>query len=317
MNIIVTGTLGYDYIMDFSGLFAERIIPERIDKLSLSFLVDKMTKNFGGTAGNIAYNLKMLGIDPVLLSSAGNDFDPYLKFLTAQKIDTSQISIHQDVATSSYFVVSDRDHNQIGSFYVGATKYAIKLPLAEMIDKSSQDQFVVISPTDPKAMIKYVSICRNKKIPYLFDPAFQIATFSIPELKESIGDAQILIGNDYEISLIESKLEISHEDLRFMVPILITTLGGKGSIIETAKESIHVKPITQCKVVDPTGAGDAYRAGFLTGFAKGLDLKKCGQMGSVAAVYAVENNGTINHKYNFTDFCKRYQEDFNEPLSLT
>lgn len=321
MNVVVTGSLSFDYIMDFSGRFADRIMPDKIHKISLSFLVETLNKQFGGTAGNIAYTLKLLGIDPTILAPAGNDFREYQKHLVSHKVSTKMIAVHKDVRTSSYFVVTDTDDNQIGSFYIGAMKYAKNLSIIKGTSLTCRDvpctcNFVVISPTDPAAMKRYVRECRKRLLPYMYDPAFQIGNFSAEELRQGIIGAQILIGNDYEIALIEQKLGITHEELIVMVPVLITTLGSKGSIIETRKESIHVKPAKPKNTSDPTGAGDAYRAGFIAGHLRGLSLKECGQMGSVAAVYTVEKYGTQTHMFTKKEFIKRYEENFHAIIRL-
>lgn len=313
MNILVTGTLGYDYIMDFPGRFADRIMPDNIHKISLSFLVDTLNKQFGGTAGNIAYTLKRLGTDPTIVSAAGNDFAPYTAFLKKQNISTRAIAIHKDVQTGSYFVVTDKDDNQIGSFYLGATKYAKDLSVRAVKTKSP---FVMICPTEPTAMKKYVKECRDAKIPYLYDPAFQIATFTPEELREGIEGAEILIGNDYEIDLIKDKLDMTHEELVLMVPVLVTTLGPKGAIIETRHESIGINPAKAKKMVDPTGAGDAFRAGFVAGYVEKRDLQVCGQMGALAAVYAIEQYGTMTHTFSKDAFAARYTFQYRDTINL-
>lgn len=225
-TVVVTGTLGFDYIMDFPGKFADRIMPDKIHKISLSFLADTLKKQFGGTAGNIAYSLKLLGLEPKIIAPAGNDFEPYRKFLQKHGIDTSGILIKKDVATSSYFVITDKDDNQIGSFYLGASKYAKNLSVA---DSNIKPDFVVLAPVEPKAMKKYVTECRKYKLPYLYDPAFQIGAFTADDLLKGISGAKILIGNDYEISLIEDKLKINHFELLELCPIVITTLGSPKS----------------------------------------------------------------------------------------
>jgi len=309
MNVIVTGSLGYDYIMNFPGRFADRIMPDKIHKLSLSFLVDKLTKQFGGVAGNIAYTLKLLGVDPLVVACAGNDFTPYKKHLMKHQIRTSQIKEYKDESCSLYSVVTDQDDNQIGSFYVGAMKYAKDLSLPS-------GNFVVIAPTDPMAMNKYVKECRSRKLPYLYDPAFQITTFSAEELREGIEGAAILIGNDYEIALMENRIGISHEKLLTMTPVVITTLGAKGSIIETTKDSIYIKPAKPKNTSDPTGAGDAYRAGFLAGYLRKFGLLTCGQMGSVAAVYTVEKYGTQTHTFTKKEFIARYKDNYGQTIAL-
>ena len=341
MQVIVTGSLGYDYIMDFPGRFADRIMPDKIHKLSLSFLVDKLTKQFGGTGANIAYTLKLLGVESLLLACAGEDFAEYKKHLERHGIVTTGITEHQRVTTSSYFVITDQDDNQIGSFYVGAMKYARDLSIAAVADsgnlsdsrnRTPPPHFVVIAPTDPAAMKKYVKECRSHKLSYFYDPAFQIATFTPVELKEGITGAALLIGNDYEISLIEDRLGVSHEELLAMTPVVITTLGAKGSIIETRKEAIHIKSAKPKNTSDPTGAGDAFRAGFLAGYLKaassrsalerglsGLtahELLVCGQMASVAAVYTVEKYGTQTHTFTKPEFIKRYKENYGSTITL-
>jgi adenosine kinase len=315
MHVLVTGTLGYDYIMNFPGCFADRIMPEKIHKLSLSFLVNKLNKQFGGTAGNIAYTLRLLGIDPLLAAPAGNDFDIYGKFLIKHGISVEHIPVYKNVSTSSYFVVTDKEDNQIGSFYLGASKHADKISIKNTAGKNSAS-LAVLAPTEPGAMKKYVRECREQKIPYLYDPAFQIGNFSAPDLREGIVGSAIFIGNDYEIALVEQKLGISHEELIMMVPVLVTTLGSKGSVIETRKESIYIKPAKPKNTTDPTGAGDAYRAGFLAGYVRGYDLSVCGQMGSVAAVYTVEKYGTVTHTFTKEEFIKRYRDNYGHPLRL-
>jgi adenosine kinase len=313
MDVLVTGTLGFDYIMDFSGRFADRIMPDKLHQISLSFLVDSLSKQFGGTAGNIAYTLKLLGSEPYILAPAGHDFEPFLLHLTKHKIITRHIAVHDTVATSAYFVMTDKDDNQIGSFFTGATQFAKKLHIGDVKKKT---KLAILSPTEPTAMKQYVKECIKLKLPYLYDPAFQIGNFKAEELREGIEHAHILIGNDYEIALIEQKLEITHDELIAMVPILITTLGSKGSIIETHKEAIHVKPAKPKNTSDPTGAGDAYRAGFVSGFMRGFDLAICGKMGSVAAVYTVEKYGTQTHQFTKKEFLARFKQNFGHSINI-
>lgn len=313
MRVVVTGSLSFDYIMNFPGRFADRIMADKIHQISLSFLVDTLDKQFGGIAVNIGYTLKLLGVDPTIVASAGKDFGSYRTFLARHKISTRAIDVHKDVNTSSYFVVTDKEDNQIGAFYVGAQKYASRLSVKGV--KDTFDLFI-ISPTDPKAMKKFVKECRGGDLPYFYDPAFQIATFTPEELREGIEGTKILIGNDYEIALIEEKLGISHEELIVMVPILITTLASKGSIIETRTDSMHIRAAKPKAVVDPTGAGDAFRAGFIAGYLRGLDLAICGQMGSTAAAYTVEKYGTLPPAFTKKEFIKRYKENFGSIIAL-
>jgi adenosine kinase len=315
MHLLVTGTLAYDYIMDFRGKFADRIMPEKIHQLSLSFLVDKLNKQFGGTAVNIGYTLKLLGVDPLIVAPAGNDFELYKNKLHSLGITTKYIKEFSDVACGSYFGITDASHNQIGAFYAGAIVYAKDLTICH--PKMDKKTFVVISPTDSVAMKKYVDECIENNFEYLFDPAFQIGDFSEKDLKKGITHARIFIGNDYEIALVEKKLKLTHKQLIQLVPILVTTLGAKGSLIETKGKKIEIMCAKVSSAADPTGAGDAYRAGFLAGFARNFDLMTCGQMGAVAAAYTVEKYGTQTHSFTIKEFCKRYLENFHAKITLS
>lgn len=313
MNVVVTGSLGFDYIMNFSGRLADRIMPDKIHKISLSPLVDRLSKQFGGTAGNIAYTLKLLGIEPLIVSSAGNDFGSYRKFLTKNNISTEGIFIEKNDTTGMYFVVTDRDDNQIGAFYKGAIKLASRLSLKPYLKRS---QLAIIAPTESSAMVKYAIECTTLKIPYVFDPAFQIGDFAKEDLQKAVLHAQILIGNDYEISLMAKKLSLSENKLLSSVPIAIVTLGAKGSAIYSKGHRYDILTAKPKAIVDPTGAGDAYRGGFLAGYLRGLDLQTCGQMGAVAAAYTVELYGTVTHKFTTVQFEKRYKKNFGKRLFL-
>ncbi len=336
-RVIVTGSLGYDYIMDFPGRFADRIMPDKIHVLSLSFLVDKMTKNVGACATNLAYTFKLLGGDPLIVSSAGKDFHDAKQFFIKHKISIKGIHVFHDDYCCSYHVVTDQDDNQIGAFHMGAQKHNKELSLLAMKGLAFQkkarplENFVTIGPTDPVAMSKYVDECHELKLSYLYDPAFQIADFTPEELRKGLSGAAIAIGNDYEIALMEKRLGISHEKIVALVPILITTLGPKGSVIESGKDAMHIQPAKITKVVDPTGAGDAYRAGFLAGYLgvsrgdlakarppliKIQDLVICGQMGSVAAAYAIEHYGTVAHHFTKKEFEKRYSYNYRNTITF-
>lgn len=314
MREIITGSLGYDYIMNFNGRFADRIMPDKLHKISLSFLADRLSKNLGGTAGNLAYTLKLLGTEPYIIASAGNDFDQYRQFLDTHGIPTGGIRIIENETTSSYHVVTDKDDNQIGAFYTGATKHNKDLSLQGL---SLKDDFVVIGPNDPEAMKLFVSQCKEKGYRYMYDPAFQIDNMAPEDLKSAIEGAELLIGNDYEIALIEQKLGITHEELLVMGPsAVITTLGAKGAIIETRKDAMHIAPAKPKNTSDPTGAGDAFRGGFLAGYVRQFPFGVCGRMGAVAAVYTVEKYGTVTHYYTKEEFIKRYHDNYGTTLNL-
>lgn len=313
MAIIVTGSLGYDYIMGFPGRIADRIMPDKIHAISLSLLADRLHKQFGGTAGNIAYSLQLLGAKPIIQTYAGNDFGPYRTFLRKNRMTTRYIAVDNTRASGTYFVVTDHDDNQIGAYYKGAMVRTSSLSLAMV---RTPFDFVVISPNEPKAMVQYVAECIKRKLPYMYDPAFQIGNFSRKELLDGAGHAAIVIGNDYEISLLEQRAGMTHQQLLAASSVVITTLAGKGSIIESQGKRILIAPAKVKEIVDPTGAGDAYRAGFLAGFVRGFDLKTCGRMGSVAAVYTVELYGTQTHRYTTDAFCRRYKANYKSMVHL-
>lgn len=296
-NVLVTGSLAFDVIMDFPGKFADHIMPDKIHQINLSFLVNTLKKQQGGTAGNIAYNLALLKVPVTILGSAGEDFDEYQEFLQKAGVDTSQIKISQENLTSQAFIITDQADNQITAFYPGAMSENSKLSILT-------GDFAVISPNDPQAMVNFALECQKLNIPYMFDPGMQLPRLTDQDLITGIEGAKILIGNDYEIGLIKKRLKTIKTD------ILITTLGEKGSVIQTKDQTIQINPANLREVLDPTGAGDAYRAGFLAGYLLGKDLKTSGQMGSVAACYAIEKYGTTTHSFSLDEFQARYKENY-------
>lgn len=327
--ITVTGSLAFDYIMDFKGKFADNIMPDKIHQLNVSFLIDKLQKQRGGNSGNIAYSLALLQTPSSILSTAGNDFSEYNSFLGQHGIDTSHIRILADKPTATAFIMTDLSDNQISAFYPGAMSENISLTL-----EGIKTDFVCLTPDTPEAMYKFAKECQELNIPYMLDSGMQLPALESASLKEMISGATILIVNDYELNLLKEKSGFSEDDLLKQVKILITTLGEKGSLIQAAGKitstSGESKPTPEVflpgrwqikagkpkEVVDPTGAGDAYRGGFLAGYLKGLDLKICGQMGSIASCYAIEKYGTTNHKFSVQEFCERYKENFGTELEL-
>lgn len=309
--ITVTGSLAFDHIMDFPGKFSDHIMPDKIHKLNLSFYLETLKKQRGGTAGNIAYNLSLFKIPTAVLGVVGRDFEEYNNFLKTSGVDTSHIKIIEDELTASAFIMTDTADNQIAGFYPGAIKKADSLSLKNL---NYQSSYVVIAPDNPEAMVKFARECQELSIPYLFDPGMQLPRLTDEELQNGIKGADIVIGNDYEMELIKQR--VKDQDLLESVKVLITTLGEKGSTIQTKNQTLQISAAKPTAVVDPTGAGDAYRAGFLAGFTKGLNLKICGQMGSVAACYAIEKYGTTNHTFSLQEFCERYKENFGEELKL-
>lgn len=311
--IYVTGSLAFDYIMDFPGRFADQIVPEKIHLINISFLVNDLKLSFGGTAGNIAYNLALLGQRVAIVGSGGKDFSPYKKFLTKNKVETKYIRIVKRVVTGRSHIITDLSDNQIQAFYPGALNFDKTLSLPENI---LSGDFVVISPTDPLAMDNFIDICVKKKIPFLFDFGMQLPRLSTATLQKGVNYAQIIIANDYEMALLQKKLKINKLKMKGKNQIIVTTLGEKGCLIETNDKKIAVPPAKPEKIIDPTGAGDAFRSGFLAGFFNKLPLEICGKMGNLTAVYTVEKYGTTTHKFSLTEFKKRYFKNYKGILDI-
>lgn len=311
--IYVAGSLAFDYIMDFPGKFSDQIVPEKIHILSISFLVSKLREGFGGTAGNIAYSLSLFKIKTGILASAGKDFQPYRNFLVNNKIETKFIKIIKNDFTAKAFITTDLSDNQITGFYPGALTHDKYLKLSSYI--SSAD-FLVIAPTDPEAMENFVDFAIAKEIPFMFDFGMQLPRLSEAILKKGIDHAQILIANDYEIALLKKKLSLKKWSWKRKDQIIVTTLGEKGCLIQTIKKIIKVPAAKPKAVSDPTGAGDAFRAGFLAGFIKGKALAACGKMGNLTAVYTVEKYGTTTHRFSLNEFKQRYKENYKENIVL-
>lgn len=312
--ILVTGSLAFDHIMNFPGVIADHIIPEKIHKLNVSFLVDQMHKSFGGTAGNIAYSLSLLGVKVSILAVVGEDFISYRKFLQENEVGTDYISVEKSFFTSTAFGITDAKDNQIWGFYAGADSLSDKLSVKDI---GSQIDFGIIAPHNPTAMLKFCRQYKEKGVAYLFDPGMQLPWFQKPDLIAAFAGAKIIIGNDYEISRMQQITAIENLDtLSQQDKIIITTLGADGSKIVSKSGRYQIAAVPLKFTVDPSGAGDAYRAGFTAGFMRGFSLPTCGQMGSVAAAYAVEKYGTTNHSYTIEEFTKRYRENYKQEVSL-
>lgn len=309
MNIYISGSLAFDRIMDFPGYFQEHILPDKIHSLNVSFNVEKLKEKKGGTAGNIAYSLSLLNEYPNIVASVGNDFSSYLSYLKKLKLATKYIKVFKDITTACAYIITDLDDNQITGFYMGAMANRTHIDLKKSDPKNT---IVILSPGNKKDMIQYSAECRKSGIKYIFDPGQTLPFLTPNEIKRIIKGSYILISNDYELQMIIKRTNLSENDIFKMSKIIITTLGKKGSVIRTSNKNIFIKSCKAKKIVDPTGAGDAYRAGILKGLAVNLGLEQLGRIASVAAVYAVENYGTQEHKFTFAEFKKRYQATFLE-----
>lgn len=311
-QIIISGSIAIDRIMNFSGRYRDVIKPDKLHVLSLSVLLDKLETSLGGIGANIAYGLALLGEKPVLLGSVGQDAKDYIAKLEAAGIDTSHVHF-SELATASFNVITDSEGSQVGGFYPGAMSDSQDLSL---VPWQGQDVIIVVSPHDPAGMNRQVAECQANGWPLVYDPGQQVSS---PEtdLQAGVDAAEILFVNDYEFSVLCERLKLTPEQLKSKVPLVITTLGSEGSIVEGQKapEPIKVGIAKPSQVADPTGAGDAYRAGFLYGYLRQWELAKCAQLGTILASFVVEQHGT-QVGFSQADIAKRYQTTFNERIEF-
>ncbi|MFH1822700.1 MAG: carbohydrate kinase family protein [Patescibacteria group bacterium] len=306
-NIVVSGSLVYDRIMNFPGYFKDHILPDKIHILNVSFAINGLKESFGGTAGNIAYNLALLGERPVVLGVGGEDFTKYEKWCKKNRVDVSKVKKIKGEQTASAYIITDQADNQITGFYPGPidTKYC------QIAAKINNVKLAIISPEFKERMVVYSKIYKKLNIPYILDPGQQITSLTKNELRLAINGSKVLIGNDYEIELIINKLKITEAKLRKMTEILITTKGAKGSQIFSNDKLFKIPSAKAKNTSDPTGAGDAYRAGLIKGLISHWPLEKTGRLASLVAVYTVEKYGTQTHRFNWSGLMKRYRENYN------
>lgn len=311
MSVILTGSIAFDYLMTFPGYFKEHILPEHLEDISLSFLVDKMVKHPGGVAANIAYNLGLLGETPRLVATAGIDFQEYRQNLEKNGVDTSGVKIIEDKFTASFFANTDLSNAQIASFYAGAMADANQISMRDL--NLSQDDLVMISPNAPDAMIQYALECQDLGIPYIFDPSQQIVRLDEARLTSGITGAHALFANVYEFELLQKHTKLPGDEILKAVDFAVVTLGKEGSRVYNHGDFICEVPVfPQESIKDPTGVGDAYRAGFLKGYLSGFELELCAKMGALAATYCLETEGTQSHHYSMKDFIARFRSYFDD-----
>ena len=312
MKIIVTGSIAFDYLMSFPGKFTEHFLPEHMNRVSLSFLVDSMDKRRGGCAPNIAYTLALLGERPSLMATAGQDFDDYRRWLEAAGIDTSLVRVVDGKFTASFFCSTDAVSNQIASFYTGAMANAGELSFRTVTDCG----LAIVSPNDPGAMLQYAEECRALRVPYIWDPGQQCARMSGDELRDGLSGATLVICNDYEFELIRQKTGLDEAAVLQQAGALVITRGEHGCTIYDRSGKVDVPAVAPHRIVDPTGVGDAFRGGFMKGMAHSADYETCARLGAVAATYALEHLGGQSHAYTWAEFRDRYEAQFGVPAVL-
>ncbi|TAN31540.1 carbohydrate kinase family protein [bacterium] len=311
MTVVCTGSIAYDYILSFKGRFKDHILPDKAHILNLSFLVDDLQKRRGGVAGNYAHNLALLGCPAAVLATAGTDATEYRDWLVARGVDCSGLRLLEGEMSATGFTTTDMDGNQLTGYYGGAMWRAATLGLD---DAPAGAEAVIIGPNDPSAMKRLVNECRERKLRFVFDPAHQLPMMSPDDVTDSTRGAWIVIGNDYELELIQQRTNRDVAGLLELAEIVVTTLGRHGSRIATRDQTVDIPPAPAVLEADPTGAGDAYRAGLVAGLLRGLDLEAAGRVASLASTYVVEHVGTIEHVYTPAEFSRRYQEAFGAEM---
>jgi len=308
MQILISGSLAYDRIMNFPGKFSDHILPEKIHILNVCFMVDGLTEKFGGTAGNIAYSLSMLEERPLILAAAGKDFDRYRDWLVSNHLPLEGIRHIPDEFTAGAYITTDILDNQITGFNPGAMKYTSQFTLHR--SRLGDGVLAIVAPGNLDDMMIYSRQYKELQIPYIYDPGQSIPALTGESLTEMITGSKLLISNDYELEMIQKATGLKDHDLVDRCGAVITTLGQRGSIILTRHEKVEIPAAKADKVVDPTGAGDAYRAGIIKGMVVKKNLPESARMGATCASFAVEHKGTQEHHFNPEDFWSRYRMNF-------
>ena len=301
-QIIVSGSLAYDRIMNFSERFSDHILPDKIHSLNVCFQVNGVTENYGGTAGNIAYALKLMGENPLLSATIGSDHHKYFEWLENNGISKKGIRVIPEELTAGAYITTDMSNNQITGFNPGAMKFSSDLDV-ENLDPAKT--LLLISPGNLADMVNYPKLCKKAGIEYVFDPGQALPMLQADNLIEVITGCTLLIVNDYEFNLIQDKTGLTTEDLLALAKTTIVTLGEAGSRIHGVDGLTNIPAFTARQVVDPTGAGDAYRGGLLSGLINGLDLQASALRGSACASFAVECNGTQMYSFTAKEFDER------------
>ena len=311
MPALICGSLAYDNIMVFEDSFKNHILPDQIHILNVAFLVPELRREFGGCAMNIAYNLKLLGQDPLPMATAGKDFPPYRDWLDKQGIRQDHIRFIDDVYTAQAFITTDVDGNQITAFHPGAMNESHLNRVSDAQDVT----IAIISPDGRDGMLEHATQLAAAEIPFIFDPGQGLPMFSGEELRQFVEQAAWVAVNDYEWQLLKERTGWDVDDLKRRVKGLIVTRGAKGSMIYTPESDFDIPPARPATVNDPTGCGDAYRAGLLFGFMADYDWPTVGRVASLMGAIKIECHGTQNHRFTREEFQERFEASFGEPLT--
>ncbi|MFJ2604612.1 MULTISPECIES: carbohydrate kinase family protein [unclassified Streptomyces] len=311
MRIAVTGSIATDHLMTFPGRFAEQFVADQLHTISLSFLVDNLDVRRGGVGANIAFGMGQLGTKPILVGAAGFDFDEYRAWLDRHGVDTESVRISDTLHTARFVCTTDADHNQLGSFYTGAMSEARLIELKTVADRVGGLDLVLIGADDPEGMLRHTEECRTRAIPFAADFSQQIARMNGDEIRILMDGATYLFSNEYEKGLIEAKTGWSDEEILARVGHRVTTLGARGVRIDRAgQEPIVVGCAEEERKADPTGVGDAFRAGFLSGLSWGVSLERAAQIGCMLATLVIETVGTQEYQVHRAHFMDRFTKAY-------
>ena len=313
MSLLIAGSIATDHLMSFAGRFSDSLVVDQLDKLSVSFLVDDLEVRRGGCAANICFGLGNLGLKPVLVGAVGEDFADYRAWLERHNVDCDSVHVSETKHTARFVCTNDRAMAQIASFYPGAMSESRLIELKPIIDRVGPSDFVLIGPDDPEGMLRHTDECRERGYRFVADPSQQLAFGDGQLIRQLIDGADILFSNEYEASLITQKTGWSVDDVLDRVGTWIVTLGPGGVRIDgRGRESITVGAVPEIEKVEPTGVGDAFRAGFLAALAWGLDHERAAQLGCLVAVYVVEQVGTQEYVLSRADLLERCTNTYGE-----
>lgn len=311
MKIAVTGSVATDYLMSFPGKISDSIVVDSLEKISLSFLVQDLEVRRGGTGANISFGMGVLGGTPMLIGAVGEDFTDYNSWLTRHGVDTSEVFYSQTQLTARFTVTTDQAHNQIASFYPGAMSEARNIELGPIFERHNGFDLVLIAPDDPEAMLRHTDECRQHKIPFAADISQTLASLEGEAIRNLLVGAKYSFLNEYEMALAMKKTGWGIEDFLENVEICVTTLGSQGARIESASfPTITVGVAKEREKIDPTGIGDAFRAGFISALGWGMELHECAQVGSMVATYCLETQGGQEYRFTREQFLARFEESY-------
>jgi adenosine kinase len=316
MRVVVTGSIATDHLMVFEGRFADSLMRERLESISVSFLASELQVRRGGAAANIAFGMGMLGLEPALVGAVGTDFEDYRSWLERHGVDTKSVHISDVHQTARFVCTTDTDGNQIATFYAGAMADARLIELGPTHDRLGGVELLLISPNDPVAMANHADECRFRGIPFVADPSQQLSSMDADEILGLLRGAAYLFNNEYEAALIGERTGLTDAQIMDLVPTRVTTLGSKGVRVDhRGGPSVEVGVVPERRRADPTGVGDAFRAGFVAGLAWGFDSERCAQVGATLAAYVIETVGTQEYHFTAQEFAARVADAFGPDVA--